>query len=78
MSPNSIVNWFVAMCAELGLEGCSSHSGRRSFITKAARKVAQGLAAACAMFSSSLAIARSRRRSATSMVTLRLSAGWCH
>jgi integrase len=41
MSPNSIVNWFVAMCAELGLEGCSSHSGRRSFITKAARKVAQ-------------------------------------
>src|SRR5215203_2964296 len=41
MSPNSIVNWFVTMCAELGLEGCSSHSGRRSFITKAARKVAQ-------------------------------------
>ena len=40
MTPNSIVNWFVAMCAELGLEGCSSHSGRRSFITKAARKVA--------------------------------------
>jgi integrase len=40
MSANSIVNWFVAMCAELGLEGCSSHSGRRSFITKAARKVA--------------------------------------
>jgi integrase/recombinase XerD len=40
ITPNSIVNWFVAMCAELGLEGCSSHSGRRSFITKAARKVA--------------------------------------
>jgi integrase len=40
MTPNSIVNWFVAMFAELELEGCSSHSGRRSFITKAARKVA--------------------------------------
>jgi integrase/recombinase XerD len=34
---NSIVNWFVAECVALGLEGCSSHSGRRTFITKAAR-----------------------------------------
>jgi integrase len=35
---NSIVNWFVALYAELGLEGCSSHSGRRTFITNAARQ----------------------------------------
>ena len=37
MRPNSIVNWFIAKCREAGLAGCSSHSGRRTFITKAAR-----------------------------------------
>src|SRR5271163_3911103 len=36
---NSVVNWFVALYQELGFEGCSSHSGRRSFITVAARNV---------------------------------------
>lgn len=39
MRANSIVNWFVALFAELGFEGCSSHSGRRTFITGAARQV---------------------------------------
>ena len=39
LKPNSIVNWFVAMFAELDLEGCSSHSGRRTFITMAARNL---------------------------------------
>jgi integrase/recombinase XerD len=39
MKPNSVVNWFVALYAELGLDGCSSHSGRRTFITTAARKI---------------------------------------
>jgi integrase/recombinase XerD len=38
MRANSIVNWFVALYAELGFEGCSSHSGRRTFITNAARQ----------------------------------------
>ena len=38
MRPNSIVNWFTALYRTLGLEGCSSHSGRRTFITAAARK----------------------------------------
>jgi integrase len=37
MQPNSIVNWFVVLYCELGLDGCSSHSGRRTFITQAAR-----------------------------------------
>ncbi|MDR3467342.1 MAG: site-specific integrase [Xanthobacteraceae bacterium] len=41
MRANSIVNWFVALYAALGFEGCSSHSGRRSFITSAARNVAK-------------------------------------
>jgi integrase len=39
LKPNSIVNWFAALYAELGYSGCSSHSGRRSFITIAARNV---------------------------------------
>ncbi len=39
ISPNSIVNWFGVVYRELGLDGCSSHSGRRTFITNAARKV---------------------------------------
>jgi integrase/recombinase XerD len=37
MRPNSIVNWFVTLFHELGIAGCSSHSGRRTFITRAAR-----------------------------------------
>ncbi len=39
MTPQSIVNWFARAYEFLGLEGCSSHSGRRTFITKAARTV---------------------------------------
>ncbi len=39
LNANSVVNWFVVLFKELGFEGCSSHSGRRSFITVAARNV---------------------------------------
>ena len=39
MRPNSLVNWFRAIYRELGYRGCSSHSGRRTFITQAARRV---------------------------------------
>jgi integrase len=38
MRANSIVNWFVMLYAALHLAGCSSHSGRRTFITNAARR----------------------------------------
>lgn len=38
LKANSIVNWFVASCRQAGLTGCSSHSGRRTFITNAARR----------------------------------------
>ncbi len=37
MSAKSVVNWFARLYAELGLVGCSSHSGRRTFVTMAAR-----------------------------------------
>jgi integrase len=39
MRPGSVVNWFRQLYRELGLSGCSSHSGRRTFITNAARLV---------------------------------------
>ena len=41
MRPRSIVNWFKATYDELGLDGCSSHSGRRTFITRSARLIAK-------------------------------------
>lgn len=37
MSARSVVNWFRTTYASIGLHGCSSHSGRRTFITRAAR-----------------------------------------
>jgi integrase/recombinase XerD len=37
MTPNSVVNWFISAFRAAGLQGCSSHSGRRTFITQAAR-----------------------------------------
>lgn len=39
MSPQAIVNIFSYWYQQLGFEGCSSHSGRRTFITNAARKI---------------------------------------
>ena len=41
MSPKSVVNWFTVQYRELGFHGCSSHSGRRTMITLAARSLAQ-------------------------------------
>jgi integrase len=37
MTALSIVVWFNRAFRTIGLEGCSSHSGRRTFITRAAR-----------------------------------------
>lgn len=39
MTPHSIVEWFSDLYRALGFDGCSSHSGRRTFITRAAKKI---------------------------------------
>jgi len=39
MSASSVANWFSDLYRSLGFAGCSSHSGRRTFITKAARNI---------------------------------------
>jgi integrase/recombinase XerD len=36
-SPNAVTVWFHWLYKECGLQGCSSHSGRRTFITRLAR-----------------------------------------
>jgi integrase/recombinase XerC len=38
---NSVAVWFHTRYRELGIEGASSHSGRRSFITAAAKKITE-------------------------------------
>jgi integrase len=38
MSPNNVTVYLFTLYAELGFDGCSSHSGRRTFITRMARK----------------------------------------
>ena len=39
MTARGVVNWFSELYAHVGLAGCSSHSGRRTFITLTARMV---------------------------------------
>jgi len=39
MSPQALVNLFWRWYRHIGFDGCSSHSGRRTFITNAARKI---------------------------------------
>lgn len=41
MTPRGIVNWFGLAYRDLELVGCSSHSGRRTFITQSARLVSK-------------------------------------
>jgi integrase/recombinase XerD len=64
--PNSIVNWFVAACAKLRLDGCSSHSGRRT-----------RPAAACAMCRSLPVTDPSKPPRPTSTATPRRSGASC-
>lgn len=38
-SPNAVAVWFKRLYSDLGFIGASSHSGRRGFLTQAARKI---------------------------------------
>lgn len=38
-SAASVVQWFCQLYVDVGFDGCSSHSGRRTFITNAARQI---------------------------------------
>ena len=40
-SANAVAVWFHTRFAELAIEGASSHSGRRTFITAAAKKITE-------------------------------------
>ena len=50
-SPQAVVNMFARWYEHIGFDGCSSHTGRRTFITNAARRISLvgGLAAGRAM-----------------------------
>jgi integrase len=39
LTASSVTKWFFHLYHDVGMTGCSSHSGRRTFITRAARKV---------------------------------------
>jgi integrase len=41
LSAATVRLWFHRLYTSLHMDGCSSHSGRRTFITRAARKVSQ-------------------------------------
>ena len=41
LSPATVRLWFHRLSTALKMDGCSSHSGRRTFITRAARRVSQ-------------------------------------
>jgi integrase/recombinase XerC len=41
MTPGSVAIWFRDMYIKLGYEGCSSHSGRRTFVTNGAKRVVE-------------------------------------
>src|SRR5215469_9395998 len=41
MSPGAVQVWFHRLYSSLGFAGASSHSGRRSFITRCAKKIVE-------------------------------------
>lgn len=41
MTSRSVVNWFKTTYASINMQGCTSHSGRRTFITLAARNLSK-------------------------------------
>jgi hypothetical protein len=69
-TPSMSLDWFTALFNALEFEGCSSHSGGRSFITKAARNPHKA-GCSSATYSFMPAIARSTSRKPTSTAILK-------
>ena len=42
ISPKALAAWFLTLYRDLRFKGASSHSGRRTFITKAAKRCIEG------------------------------------
>jgi len=76
MTPMSIVVWFNRAYDALGFDGCSSHSGRRTFITASGFAQFTGRAARCETSNCWPDIGPSRPRSATSMAIAMPNGGW--
>jgi integrase/recombinase XerC len=68
--------WFARLYGALGFDGASSHSGRRTFITKAAKRIVEAGGSLCGTFRSSRATAALPRRSATFRATTGPSRMW--
>jgi integrase len=75
MTPLSIVVWFNRAFRNVGLNGCSSHSGRRTFITRAARLV-HSVGGSLRVSNCSPVTAPSKRRNGTSTATAMPSVSW--
>jgi integrase len=76
MRPVSIVNWFAAAYREVRLDGCSSHSGRRTS-SRGPPGSSTRPAGRCATSSCLPVTGRSRRPSGTSTATLTSSVSLC-
>ena len=74
-SAAAIVNLFAQWYIATGLKGCSSHSGRRTFITNAARKIST-VGGSSGTSKCSLDIEHSPPPSATSKRTWKLRNRW--
>ena len=78
MSPVSIVCWFANAYRIVGLDGCSSHSGRRAALSLLGPPGWSTMPVLlCAMSSSWRATGQSRPLSGTSTVIPTPSASWC-
>jgi integrase len=75
MNAGAVTMWFWRVYRSLGFKGTSSHSGRRTFITRAAKR-SQKLADRCETSSSSPAMRAYQPRSATSKGIPKPSASW--
>ena len=75
MSPGAVQVWFHRLYQDLGFAGASSHSGRRTFITRTAKKIVEA-GGSLATFKSWPDTLRCQPHSATSRATLRPSGAW--